>query len=71
MTETTKQSIDCLIDACMAERGCSRLIAANYAAQACLDEYNRIQADLGSKAESQIVDSGYLNELILHQAAES
>lgn len=59
MNETTKQSIECLIDAFIAERGCSRLIAAGYAAQACIDEYNNIQKRLGSTARSRIVDAGW------------
>lgn len=61
---TTKNALENLIDACMAERGCSRLIAANYAADACLAEYNRIQCDLGSTARSQIVDCAWLNVLL-------
>ena len=60
MTETVKQSIECLIDALIAERGCSRLIAAGYAAQVCVDEYNNIQERLGSTARSQIVDAEWL-----------
>lgn len=67
-TETKLTAVKSLIDACMAERGCSRLNAAQWAANECLKEYNRIQMELGSKARSQIVDCGWLNVLLEEHA---
>ena len=57
---TSKQAKDEIIKAFMMERGCSRLNAAGYAMHALVTEYNAIQARLGCKLTTVIVDSGQL-----------
>lgn len=68
MTKNIESAVAALIDACMAERGCSRLIAAAHAAEACVVVYNRIQLDTGSTARSQIVDCAWLHNLLEEHA---
>lgn len=64
MNENTVKALNALINTFMEERGCSRLIAAGYAAEACVNEYNQIQARLGSTAQSRIVDAEWLKNKI-------
>lgn len=63
LTENTQNALANLLDAFMAERGCSRLNAAGYAVQATVDEYNRISQSLGTRSPLTTVAKGYLDEL--------